>query len=85
MAPDYSSVIISPSSITELGEHTVNIELVEESGLKLPKTFNVTVMHGAPYFAEIPLPNYKVALNDVKLITMSEIFDLDQLPITMTI
>ncbi len=35
MAPDYSSVIISPTSLTEVGKHTVKIELVEESGLKL--------------------------------------------------
>jgi hypothetical protein len=85
MAPDFSKVTISPTTISEIGKHTVKIELIEESGLKLYKTFFVTVLNGAPIFTVNPLPKYKVHLNEVKVITISEINDLEGQPITMTI
>jgi hypothetical protein len=58
MAADYSSVTLSPTLLSEAGKHTVKIELIEESGLTLSKTFYVTVMNGAPYFTTNPLPTY---------------------------
>jgi hypothetical protein len=45
----------------------------------------VTVLNGAPIFTVNPLPKYKVHLNEVKVITISEINDLEGQPITMTI
>jgi hypothetical protein len=39
MAADYSKVTISPSSFSEIGKHTVSIDLLEEAGGKLSKTF----------------------------------------------
>jgi len=85
MAADYSKVTISPSSFSEIGKHTVSIDLLEEAGGKLSKTFYVTVMNGAPIFTVISLPKYKVHLNEVKVITISEIIDLEGQLITMTI
>jgi hypothetical protein len=85
MAPDYSKVTISPTSFSELGKHTVSIDLQDEADGKLSKTFFVTVLNGAPIFTVNPLPKYKVHLNEVKVITISDINDLEGQPITMTI
>jgi hypothetical protein len=42
-------------------------------------------MNGAPIFTVNSLPKYKVHLNEVKVITISEIIDYDGQLITMTI
>jgi hypothetical protein len=84
MAPDFSSVTLSPTSFSEVGKHAVSIDLVDDAGGKLSKIFYVSVMNKAPYFTVISLPKYKVGLNNVKLITISEITDYERNQITMT-
>jgi len=44
----------------------------------------VTVYDSVPYFTSLPLPSYKMALNEVKNITINQIADLENDPITMT-
>ena len=63
MAPDYTKVTIAPTSFSEVGKHTVSIDLLDVAGGKLSKSFYVTVKNGAPIFTVSPLPKHKVYLN----------------------
>jgi hypothetical protein len=74
LASDFSSVTFSPTSFNEVGVHMITLDIVDEAGSKLSKSFKVTVINEAPYFTK-PLTEQKVALNEVKEIEIKDIYD----------
>jgi hypothetical protein len=58
-----------------VGFHSITFEIHDDHGGSLPKTFIVEVYNEPPYFTKMPLPAYKVALNNVLKINITEFAD----------
>ena len=57
LAPDFSKVTFAPISFSEVGVHTVYIDIVDSAGAKLSKFFTLTVINDPPFFTDLSWTN----------------------------
>ena len=78
-----SSITFSPVSFSEVGIHTITVNLLDDANDFDSKQFKVTVYNSAPYFTNLPLANYTVPLNTKLKIPIQGFADPEGNPITM--
>jgi len=72
-----SSIEFTPTQLNEEGFHLVTIELYDDFGGSIQKSFTVEVFNEAPYFTLDPLPSYKIGLNSVVIVNIREFEDYE--------